>query len=129
MTTSLWEWKIWIQTYQTLHKSWPCVTFCLREGVAQYIYGLNYTTTFLLLELMLSKMHTTTPRFELGWSCLFPMMTTIYTLSAEGGEKEVHAFSKGINLKVNLISRQGFKLNYYVIVVHHISHYALRNFI
>ena len=50
---------------------------------------------------------------------------TIYPI-AGGGDKWVHAFRKGINPKVNAISRLKFELAYYVVAVKHVNHYAMR---
>ena len=36
----------------------------------------------------------------------------------------VHAFSKGINLKVNIIAWLGFDLTYYIVTIQFVSHYA-----
>ena len=46
------------------------------------------------------------------------------TISPIAGDKEVHAFPKGINLKVNEKVWLGFELTHYDIVVQDVSHYA-----
>ena len=40
-------------------------------------------------------------------------------------DKEVDAFSKGINPKVNIIAWQEFELIYYDVAVQHINHYTM----
>ena len=46
-----------------------------------------------------------------------------YNLTHSWEDKKVHAFPKGIILKMNVIELQGFELAYFETTVHYFSHY------
>ena len=48
----------------------------------------------------------------------------IYYLTSYWGHNRVHTFSKGISPKVNAMARLEFQLDYNVITVQYVSHYA-----
>ena len=55
--------------------------------------------------------------------------TVVIPLNPYLGEKEVHAFSNGIILKMNAIAELGLELAYHNVTVQHISHSAIEIFL